>query len=467
MEVHQDRSGALAAPVTGTIFEGRVARTHPEGDPLRYSHGDEYRDAIGLKEICDEMQTPKPFTLLHPDGLISKGSKADIIGTVLNARIDGDYVVCQILVTDPRGIKAIADGMHELSLGYTSILRDGKWQSTIKIDHLSLIPMARCGPSCALRADCAGDPTTVCPCNNRAISYNAEVADSNLDAPLTAKTRHELPSSMFAAPDSKALPLEDESHVQNAMARFNQTHFTGPAEKKAAFHHIIARAHQLGIDPSGFMKKYGNMDEGMNMDELSKKLGEALAEMAALKVRTDALDTELKTVKADLVTAKTALVTAEIAATNALASVGAEKTRADAAEATVKGAIEKAKLDADAGLALAVRNRVAVETQANRILGATDAAGKPIDRSALSDRAIKVAVIKHVDHMDVADDKVLAYVDGVYEGAVSRAKNAATSVATVRQTVIENTQNGQALTGAAAEQKARQDMADRKRNGKA
>lgn len=467
MELHQDRIGVLAAPTTGTVYEGRVARTHPEGDPLRYSHGDEYRDAIGLQEICDEMQTPKPFTLLHPDGLISKGSKADRIGTVISARIDGDYVICQILVTDPRGIKAIADGTHELSLGYTSILRDGKWQSTIKIDHLSLVPRARCGPVCALRADCASSPDATCPCTNRAISYNAEVAESNLDAPLTTKSRHELPSSMFAAPGTDSLPLEDESHVRAAMSRYDQTHFKGPAERKAAYHHIVARAHQLGIDPAGFEKKYGNMDQGISMDELSKKLGEALADVAAQKARADALDSDLKTVKAELATAKTALVTAEVTATNAQASVGAEKARADAAEATVKSAVEKAKFDADAGLTLAVRNRVAIETQANRILGATDATGKVIDRSSLSDRDIKVAVIKHVDSLEIGADKVAAYVDGVYEGAVARATNAVASIKDVRETILANKQDGTKLSGPAAEAAARKDMMDRKRTGKA
>lgn len=465
MELHKDRSGALAAPVTGTIYEGTVARVHPDGDPLRYGPDHvEYRDAAGLQEICNDLQTPRPFTLLHPDSLISAGARADIIGQVIGARLDGDFVIARILVTDPRGVAAIDAGMHELSLGYLAALDDNRRQRNIRVDHLALVPKGRC-LTCALRADCQSE--AACPCTNRAISYNAEVAESNLDAPLTAKTRHELPSSMFAAPGTDSLPLEDEGHVRAAMSRYDQTQFKGPAEKKAAYHHIVARAHQLGIDPAGFEKKYGNMDQGISMDELSKKLGEALADVAAQKARADALDSDLKAVKAELATAKTALVTAEVTATNAQASVGAEKSRADAAEATVKTAVDKAKLDADAGLTLAVRNRVAIETQANRILGATDATGKGIDRSGLSDRDIKVAIVKHVDSLEIGADKVPAFVDGVYEGAIVRASNAAVSVKDVRETILANKQDGTKLSGSAAEAAARKDMMDRKRTGKA
>ncbi len=474
MEVHQDRAGTLAAPITGTIYEGTVARIHPDGDPLRYGPDHvEYRDRAGLDEINAELQTPRSFTLLHPDNLISRGAKADIVGQVIGSRIEGDFVIAKILVTDQRGIDAINAGIHELSLGYLATLDANRRQRNIKIDHLALVPKGRC-LTCSLRADCAGD------CNNCAISYTtgAVAEQPIIDAVLTAKTRHELASSMFAAPASEALPLEDESHVQNAMARFNQTIFKGPAEKKAAFHHIIARAHQLGMDASGFEKKYGNLDQGTPvMDELTKKLTEALAEAASQKARADALDTSLTA-------AKTALTAAEVLATNAqaaltaekasnLTAITAEKTRADAAEETAKKSLEQAKLDADASLVTAVKARVLLETRANAILGAKDKDGKSIDRSALSERDIKIAVIKHVDAMDVPADKVMAYVDGVYEGSITRAQSAASSIASTRS-VIEATRKdhapvgtGTVATGPDAERVARQEMADRKRAGKA
>lgn len=458
LQVHQDRSGGLAAPVTGTLFEGRIARIHPNDDPLRYSWGNETRDAAGLQEILDQLRSPRPFTLLHPDDLISRGAEADVIGTVVQAWLDGDHVVAKILVTDPRGLKAIQDGVHELSLGYTSKLDEQGCQREIAVDHLALVPMARCGSSCALRADCAGD----CTCNNRTKRYTTGTVEDQpaQDAVLNAKMRHELPSTMFADPAAQALPVEDETHVRAAMARFNQTNFKGPSERKAAYHHIIARAHQLGVDPADFQKKFATMDEGneTTMDELTKKLTEALTDAATQRARADAAENQLRT-------ANDNLTKAEVDATNAKAALNVEKTRADAAEKSAKEAIEKSKLDAASGLSEIVKARVALETKATEILGAAD-------RSALTDRDIKVAVITHVDGMTVPADKVPAWVDGVYEGSLTRAKVAATSIAAVRAAIAAplNRTDGVVIqpgrlvpTGPEAERAARAEMAENKR----
>lgn len=460
-EVHQDRAGKLAAPVRGTVYEGRVARIHPQDDPLRYPWGSECRDAAGLQQICDQLQSPKPFTLLHPDDLISRGASADVVGTVLTAWMDGDYCVARILVTNPRGVTAIQDGVHELSLGYTSRLDEEGNQRDIRVDHLALVPVARCGPTCSLRTDCAGP----CACNDRAKRYTSvTVQDQPVqDAKLNAKARHELPSSMFADPKAEALPIEDETHVRDAMARFNQHAFKGPAERKAAYHHIIARAHQLGVDPSGFQKKYASMDEGdyTSMDEITKKLTDALTEAASQKARADAAEQALST-------AKDALTKAEVAATNATAALASEKVRADAAEKSAKDATEKARTDAASDLKATVKARVALESRAAEILG-------PADRSEMDDRAIKCAVIKHVDGIDVGADKVPAFVDGVFEGSVNRAKAATTSVAAVRAVVTgpQNPARADAAvtpapgrlvaTGRAAEEAARAEMTERKR----
>ena len=57
-------------------------------------------------------------------------------------------------------------------------------------------------------------------------------------------------------PSASALPIFDEAHVRNAMARFNQTHFRNAEEKRKAFRKIVARAKKYGIDTSGFEEKY-------------------------------------------------------------------------------------------------------------------------------------------------------------------------------------------------------------------
>jgi len=65
-------------------------------------------------------------------------------------------------------------------------------------------------------------------------------------------------SEFYAAPrdppSASALPIFDEAHVRNAMARFNQTKFRSAEEKAKARRKIIAAARKFGIDPSGFIE---------------------------------------------------------------------------------------------------------------------------------------------------------------------------------------------------------------------
>ena len=70
-------------------------------------------------------------------------------------------------------------------------------------------------------------------------------------AELTAKKRDRLRSSQFAYVDRKGgehLPINDESHIRNAMARWNQTDFESAAAKERARKKIVAAAHRHGIE---------------------------------------------------------------------------------------------------------------------------------------------------------------------------------------------------------------------------
>jgi hypothetical protein len=74
-----------------------------------------------------------------------------------------------------------------------------------------------------------------------------------LMATLTEKKRDNLRSSQFAYVDSKGgehLPLNDESHVRNAMARFNQTDFESASAKETARKKIVSAAKRHGIEVS-------------------------------------------------------------------------------------------------------------------------------------------------------------------------------------------------------------------------
>ena len=73
---------------------------------------------------------------------------------------------------------------------------------------------------------------------------------------LSAKTRAQLRKADFAYVDSKGrrrLPIHDEVHVRNALARFNQTRFEDDAAREGARKRLLGAAKKYGIVPIGFI----------------------------------------------------------------------------------------------------------------------------------------------------------------------------------------------------------------------
>ena len=73
---------------------------------------------------------------------------------------------------------------------------------------------------------------------------------------LDGKARAQLPDSAFAYIDSRGrrrLPINDEAHVRNALARFNQTSFEDEAARDRARTRLLKAAKKYGIVPIGFM----------------------------------------------------------------------------------------------------------------------------------------------------------------------------------------------------------------------
>jgi class 3 adenylate cyclase len=73
---------------------------------------------------------------------------------------------------------------------------------------------------------------------------------------LDGKARAQLPDSAFAYIDSRGrrrLPINDEPHVRNALARFNQTSFEDEAARDRARTRLLKAAKKYGIVPIGFM----------------------------------------------------------------------------------------------------------------------------------------------------------------------------------------------------------------------
>jgi len=72
-------------------------------------------------------------------------------------------------------------------------------------------------------------------------------------AELDTQDREKLDKRQFAYVDKNGeghLPLSDESHVRNAMARFNQTEFESERAKEVARRKIVAAAKRHGIEVS-------------------------------------------------------------------------------------------------------------------------------------------------------------------------------------------------------------------------
>jgi class 3 adenylate cyclase len=75
-------------------------------------------------------------------------------------------------------------------------------------------------------------------------------------ARLDAEKRGELPSSAFAYIDSRGrrrLPIHDEAHVRNALARFNQVKFEDDRARERARKRLLSAAKKYGIVPVGFI----------------------------------------------------------------------------------------------------------------------------------------------------------------------------------------------------------------------
>ena len=99
-------------------------------------------------------------------------------------------------------------------------------------------------------------------------AVNREIAACDVGAPalrlrswrsmtqLSQKARDSLPDSAFAYVDSRGqrrLPINDEAHVRNALARFNQTTFEDEAARDRSRTRLLKAAKKYGIVPVGFM----------------------------------------------------------------------------------------------------------------------------------------------------------------------------------------------------------------------
>jgi hypothetical protein len=67
-------------------------------------------------------------------------------------------------------------------------------------------------------------------------------------AKLTKPVRDRISATKFAFPKQRKEPLENASHVRNAVARFNQVKGVTEAERRAAWKRIQSAAKRYGVE---------------------------------------------------------------------------------------------------------------------------------------------------------------------------------------------------------------------------
>jgi len=65
---------------------------------------------------------------------------------------------------------------------------------------------------------------------------------------LDTDKRNHLESARFAFPKERKVPLENASHVRNAVTRFNQVEGVTDSERDAAWNKVKAAAKKYGIE---------------------------------------------------------------------------------------------------------------------------------------------------------------------------------------------------------------------------
>ena len=65
---------------------------------------------------------------------------------------------------------------------------------------------------------------------------------------LDTDHRNAIATGQFAFPKQRKEPLENATHVRNAIARFNQVEGVTDAERDQAWKHILAAAKKFGVE---------------------------------------------------------------------------------------------------------------------------------------------------------------------------------------------------------------------------
>lgn len=401
-----------------------------------YSTGPEHRDAGELQNIVNQLKG-LPIYLGHPTVFPAKDSGQKIVGYVESGRVDEDTAVGKLVITDDEALAAIESGTYELSLGYACGLDGDRYQRNIQLDHLAIVDRARCGPSCSMRTDML-EP----------LPKEETVKVGELEVPLNITLNL----------NGQSADAEEVRKLFDAMSAMGKENCSTCGEIYAKGEsHTCAKADEVqppvkSCTCNNRATGHNNGETMSDTNEDKAKLDAALAEVTALKAKVTELEVEATNARKDADAAKAKLEAAQ---------ADADKAKADA-EAAVAQAKADAQTAIDNELNARVAARVDVMTEAARF-ELKDAEGNKLDLSKLSNREIKVAVIKHVDGDEVPAEKSDDFVDGVYRGSLKRGQDAAGSRADARVAINQMRADAAAAAGAkptgrAAEEAAKEAM---------
>lgn len=76
-------------------------------------------------------------------------------------------------------------------------------------------------------------------------------------ATVSTRKRDSMPAQKFAFPKERKEPLNDASHVRNAIARFNQVEGVSETERAFAWRRIKSAAKKFGVEVETSRPKSG------------------------------------------------------------------------------------------------------------------------------------------------------------------------------------------------------------------
>jgi len=89
---------------------------------------------------------------------------------------------------------------------------------------------------------------------------------------LNAADRNEMPDSEYAFPRLRKEPLNDASHVRNAIARFDQVQDASDEERREAFERIQRAARRFDVEMTETnWRELGKPSEGMRSSDQPRR----------------------------------------------------------------------------------------------------------------------------------------------------------------------------------------------------